>query len=365
VVESYQEIENISARSFAWQDLITFYRYRRQIVSTDSAQILTRGGPTSPVALLSRLNPSLGSYTSISPAVNGSKPIIGHMQYAAGERSAHLAFLMPEDNLNQPELAQLLENIAIQAGTWGAFHLLAEAEENSCAMEGLRKAGFSVYAWQRIWKFSQEEGNKSSSEGNKSSSEGNKSSSEGNKTGSSKNGSNGHNGHGHTGHLRGSPWIPAAGIDENAIRNLYQSLVPPLVQSAEPLTTRRSSGWIYRQDDEILAYVEGLYGPNGIYLQPLIHPAIENVSQLISQLLARLPNRLGRPVYMAVRSYQAWLETVVRDLECQVGPRQALLVKHLVAQQRAAVLVTRHSVLEKYTAEPTAPMVHNSTTTGK
>jgi hypothetical protein len=338
---------------------MTFYRYRRQIVSTDSAQTLTRGGPASPVALLSRLNPSLGSYTCISPAAGGSKPIIGHMQYTAGERSAHLVFLMPEDNLNQPELAHLLENIAFQAGTWGAFHLLAEAEENSCAMEGLRKAGFSVYAWQRIWKFSQEEGNKNSSTGNKNSSLGNKS-------GSDKNGSNGHNGHSHNGHPRGSAWIPAAGIDENAIRNLYQSLVPPLVQSAEPLAARRLPGWIYRQDDEILAYVEGLYGPHGIYLQPLIHPAIENVSQLISQLLARLPNRLGRPVYMAVRSYQAWLETIVRDLECQVGPRQAMMVKHLVAQQRAAVVATtRHSVLEKYTAEPTVPMVHNSTTTGK
>jgi hypothetical protein len=254
------------------------------------------------------------------------------MQYTAGERSAQLIFLMPEDGLNQPGLAQLLENIAVQAGTWGAFHLLAEAEENSCAMEGLRKSGFSVYAWQRIWKFSQD------GDGNK-------------------NGSNGH--------LRGSPWLPAAGIDENAIRNLYQSLVPPLVQSAEPLSTRRLPGWIYRQDDEILAYVEGLYGPHGIYLQPLIHPAIENVSQAISQLLARLPSRLGRPVYMAVRSYQAWLETIVRDLECQVGPRQAMMVKHLVLQQRAAVVAARHSVLEKYTAEPTVPMVHNSTTSGK
>ena len=75
------------------------------------------------------------------------------MQYTAGDRSAHIVFLMPDEGLNQPELAGLLENLAVQAGQWGAFHLLAEVEENSCAMDGLRRSGFSVYAWQRIWKF--------------------------------------------------------------------------------------------------------------------------------------------------------------------------------------------------------------------
>ncbi len=156
-------------------------------------------------------------------------------------------------------------------------------------------------------------------------------------------------------------WEPATGVDEVMIRNLYQSLVPPLVQSAEPLTSRRLAGWVYRQDGDILAYVEGINGPQGIYLQPLIHPGVENVSQVLANLLAHQRNPLGRPIYMPIRSYQAWLEAVVRDLECQVGPRQALMVKHLVAQQRVAVPAVRHSVLEKYTAEPTVPMVHNST----
>ncbi len=76
-------------------------------------------------------------------------------------------------------------------------------------------------------------------------------------------------------------------------------------------------------------------------------------------------NPLGRPIYMAIRSYQAWLEAIVRELDCQVGPRQALLVKHLVVQQQVAVQVARHSVLEKYTAEPTVPLINNSTAANK
>ena len=292
------------------------------MVCTNSAKALTHGSPVGPVAFLARLNPALGSYTCVAPASNGSIPLIGQMQYTAGDRSARICFLMPEEGLTQPVLTNLLEHLCEQAGSWGAFHLLAEAEENSCTMEGLRRSGFSVYAWQRIWKF----------------------------TPQAENGKSAH------------VWQPAVSVDEFNIRSLFQSLVPPLVQSAEPFTSRRPMGWVYRQEGEILAYVEGIYGPHGIYLQPLIHPAVENVSQVLSNLLAHQPNPLNRPIYLSIRSYQAWLETVVRDLECQVGPRQALMVKHLVLQQRAMVTV-RHSVLEKYTPEPTVPLVHNSTTT--
>jgi hypothetical protein len=239
---------------------------------------------------------------------------------------------MPEDALNQPELSSLLEHLAAQAGAWGAFHLLAEIEESSCALEGMRRSGFSVYAWQRIWKYS---------------------------PGGEPSGGNGSSDHLSKNGLQA--WRPAASVDENSIRSLYQALVPPLVQSAEPLTSGKLPGWVYRQEGEILAYVEGMYGPHGIYLQPLIHPAVENVSQVLASLLGRQPTLLGRPIYLAIRSYQAWLETVVRDLECQIGPRQALMVKHLVLHQRDA-LPARHLVLEKYSTEPTAPMIHNSTT---
>ena len=287
----------------------------------------------------------MGVYTCIQSYADSTLPLVGQIQYIGGERSARVAYLLPDEGLAQPGVIELLERLAVQAGSWGAFHLLAEAEEGSCAMEGLRKAGFSVYAWQRIWKFAHEGPTRDKNSG--------------------KNGSRARadNGHDETSLVKppDCQWRPAASVDEITIRNLYQSLVPPLVQSAEPLSQRRLSGWVYLQDGEIMAYVEGIHGPNGIYLQPLIHPALENISQAVSSLLAQQRNPLGRPIYLAVRSYQAWLETVVRDLECQIGPRQALMAKHLVVQQMAAVRVARHSVLEKYSAEPTAPMVHNST----
>lgn len=322
----------MNARPFAWHDILTFYRYRRHLVCTDNAQALTQGNPVGPVAILARLNPSVGSYTGFYASSNGKPPLVGHMRHGTGERSARIEFLMPEDGLNQPGLVELLEHLAAQAGTWGAFHLLAEIDENNCALEGMRRSGFSVYAWQQIWKYL--------------------SAAETSPTARATNGN----------HKNTPPgWKSATSIDEISIRNLYQSLVPPLVQSAEPLTTRKLTGWVYQQQGETLAYVDATYGPHGIYLQPLIHPAVENVNQVLSDLLDRQPTRLGRPVFLAIRSYQAWLETAASNLEFQVGPRQALLVKHLVLHQRDAVS-TRQTVLEKYSTEPTAPMIQNITT---
>lgn len=318
-------VEPISVRSFAWRDIYTFYRYRQQIVCTDSAQALTQGSPVGPMALLARLNPAMGNYTAVCTARSSGLPLIGHLQYAAGDRSARIIFLLPEEALAQPELNDLLEHLAVQAGSWGAFHLLAEVDENSAALEGLRRTGFSVYAWQQIWRYAP-----------------------------ASQASNGREKNGF------SSWRPAASIDEIAIRNLYQQLVPPLVQSAEPLVERRLTGWVYQKQGEVLAYVEALHGPQGVYLQPIVHPAVEDVNHVLASMLGKQASQTGRPVYLAVRSYQAWLETVICDLECQVGPRHALVVKHLVLQQRVAMPAIR-GVLEKYTAEPTVPMVQNST----
>jgi hypothetical protein len=54
------------------------------------------------------------------------------------------------------------------------------------------------------------------------------------------------------------------------------------------------------------------------------------VSEKLSALIGNLPDRRNRPVYVCVRSYQAWLEPVLADLGAKSGQRQAVMVKHLV-----------------------------------
>jgi hypothetical protein len=67
----------------------------------------------------------------------------------------------------------------------------------------------------------------------------------------------------------------------------------------------------------------------GVVLSPLIHPEAANVSEKLASLISNLPDRRNRPVYVCVRSYQAWLEPVLADLGAKGADRQAVMVKHL------------------------------------
>jgi len=82
-------------------------------------------------------------------------------------------------------------------------------------------------------------------------------------------------------------------------------------------------------DGDTKCYVSLASGAQGIVMTPLIHPEATNVEMKLSSLLNCIPERRGRPVYLCVRSYQAWLEPALEDLGANAAPRQAVMVKHL------------------------------------
>ncbi|HVP21478.1 MAG TPA: hypothetical protein VMS73_06415 [Anaerolineaceae bacterium] len=305
----------------------------------DSALLLTRGNPAGFTANLGRLHPARGFYTGVTTGSKDNPPLIGQVIYRLGNRSARLSFIAPNAICDSPDLPGLLEGLAWHAGEWGAFHVLGELEEICPAFDSMRRAGFSVYAWQRVWQLPFQAASS-------------KTNGQPRLPAPYRPGSDG-----------GSPheavWQPVREEDDWAVRNLFQNLVPPLAQSAEPLSVRRQRGLIYRQGSEIMAYVEGVFGPRGIYLYPLIHPDIEDVGSLISALPPSLAPLLGRPVYMAVRSYQAWMETTLTELGARSTPRQALMVKHMTQAQRVP-LSARLVQIEGRQIEPAKTVAQNS-----
>jgi hypothetical protein len=290
---------------------------REDILCLDSALALTRGSPVGMSAALAQLRPTRGNFTGVASGDDGRPSLFGQMNYTAGNRSARLAFVAPGREAASPLLTGLLEGLAYQAGEWGAFHLLGEVDELSPAFEALRKSGFSVYAWQRIWKVKP-----APADGNPQ-----------------------------------SAWQPVSATDEIAVRSLYQNLVPPLVQSAEPLPNRRLRGLAYRHKQEIMGYADWVQGPRGLFLHPVVHPDLTEHSELLRSLVHSLP-LMGRPVYLAVRSYQSWLETALADLPAESSPRHALLVKHLATLQRVP-LSARLGVEARSSEVPTASMVNH------
>jgi hypothetical protein len=91
---------------------------------------------------------------------------------------------------------------------------------------------------------------------------------------------------------------------------------------------------------------------------------VEETPALLTILIARLLPEPNRPVYAAVRSYEAWLEPLFEDLGASVGPRQALLVRHLANAARVMQALPRLGMLEKR-VEPGAPIARSMQVNGE
>ena len=233
--------------------------------------------------LLAYMNPARHVYSAIA---NGeSESVLGGIIHSREEPFAKLLYLAPASQLNHPNLPALIENLSAQAGGWGAFHVLAEVDETGDVFVPLRKAGFSVYAWQRMWEIS-----------------------------------------GETESTTSLDWTRVRSIHLPAVQSLFHQIVPPLLHPIEP-QPKTPIGWI--SNDGTKCYVSVTHGVYGIVLTPLIHPEEKDVSAKLAALISNLPDRRDRPVYVCVRSYQAWLEPVLADLGAKAAARQAVMVKHL------------------------------------
>ena len=283
---------NMSIRPLAILDLPYLYGFRDEAVELDATRTLTRGNPLGAVGLLSYINPSQHVYSVIA---NGEKKsVLGGITHANGETFAKLYYIAPSSQIDHPDLPALIENLIEQAGMWGAFHVLAEVDETNDAFISLRNSGFSVYAWQRMWDVSEITGSNSK-----------------------------------------SSWTRVNSVHAPSVQSLYQQIVPPLLHPIEP-QPKASGGWMCNEGEK--CYVSMSHGSQGIVLTPLIHPEATDVSKKLSALLSNLPDRRNRPVYICVRSYQAWLEPVLADLGAKATERQAVMVKHLVHMVKDAAL---------------------------
>lgn len=273
----------MSIRPLAIFDLPYLYSFRDQAIGLDTARTLTRGNPLGAVGLFAYVNPVRHIYSAI---VNGERePVLGGVIHSREETFAKLLFIAPSSQLDHPDLPELIESLSAQAGEWGAFHVLAEVDERNDAFVALRKAGFSVYAWQRMWDVSEITEINHSVE-----------------------------------------WTRIQSVHRPAVQSLYYQIVPPLLQPVEP-QPRSTMGWLCKEG--LKCYISATQGAYGIVLSPLIHPEVTNVSEKLASLISNLPDRRNRPVYVCVRSYQAWLEPVLADLGAKGADRQAVMVKHL------------------------------------
>jgi hypothetical protein len=300
----------MTVRSLDLLDLPFLSRYLQDVLSLDSARFLTRGNPLGAMALLAYLDPRRNIYTAISR--ENSDSLMGQVVLNEREASARLTFIAPAENVNGLALP-LLDHLAVKAGDWGALHLLAEVDEDSPAFKSLRQAGFAMYAWQRVWKLPEVKG------------------------------------------VAGeSAWQPVEETDWPAVQSLHGQIVPALIQPVDALP-KQATGRVCRAGAEIQAYVREDGGPAGVWIQPLVPPDSACAPEQLTGLAGAVTGADRRPVYVCVRSYQAWLESALNELGAKAGARQAVMVKRLAktVKELQAVPVMEKALAK---AKPAAPV---------
>lgn len=231
--------------------------------------------------------------------------------------SAQIHFLLTSGGAAR-DLTPLLEGLVKEAGAWGAKQVVAEISPESEIYPELRQAGFFVFAKQRLFKIDSEPTLSPGLERH---------------------------------------WRLWNSDDIPAMRVLYHALVPALMRSVEPLTRLEKLGLVYYDDaGELQAFVDLVYGPVGIWVLPFINPQSSvDMADLLVQLVQDLPDPGGRPVYLAARSYQPWIENALDSLGVQSSPEQALVAKYLALRQPERAELAFQG-LHNGNAEPTFPI---------
>lgn len=245
--------------------------------------------------------------------------LISQILHQSGDRSARLNFLVSDPSNSDDGISELWDYLCYKAGEMGAVNVLAQLEETDPFFESLKRAGFTAYGWEAAWKLPGKVDSSAVSESN---------------------------------------WTIANQTDEPQLRNLFQSLVPPIVQAAESFSNGGTRRLVYRVNDEIIAYIESSNGPAGLYLKPLVHPSAVDINSLLIDLADQFSD-MGQPVYLQVRSYQAWLLNTLESIGGESSAHFTLLVKHLAIMQRNGVVISNRKMADNRRTEPTTPMVNN------
>ena len=284
-----------------WRDLKLVRRVSEQGICLDSQLAYTRGANTFQTMLLDLVTPGSSAYTLVArPSEDGEQAALGQILHRHGDPHARLTIVGPQESLAETIGSKLLDGLADAAGERGAHHLIAEVDEDNSVFESLRRAGYAIFARQRIWKLADTQ----------------------KRNPPSKNGA----------------WRGSESSDEEAISQLYLNLVPVMVQQVEVPPRPKKVDFVHYAEGELLGYLDIERGPRGVWVQPYLHPAAQSPAELLTSFIEDYSDNRKRPLYFNVRSYQGGVMHGLERLGFIVHRDQAVMVKRLAALVRHPAL---------------------------
>lgn len=268
-------------------------------------RLLTRGSPLGLRNQLARIRPDLDVSTLVYEG-RPQPPAYAQMRHYAGEATAALSFAILAPMQIAQKLPVLLDDLTELAGDWQVLALLADIPEGSELMPSFRRSSFIVWARQTVFQLNWER-KRSGIEA-----------------------------------WDWRPWLPT---DLPAMQSLHHRLVPGQFQAIEAVTRKRLQGLVLKDHQgRLLAYADLDQGPKGFWAQVFALPEMNDPLALnaLGAALAENFDLLGRPIFLACRSYQPWLQELAAQCGMPAADDRALLVRFLsryardLAQQEAA-----------------------------
>jgi hypothetical protein len=285
-------------RSFSIRDFAKLQKNRDSGTFLNSRRTLLWGkGLISVGALSAPISNTTGVFTAISQTADGI-PCVGQAIHSTGAQFAYFTFLTQNENSETISPIEVIQNLSHQAGERGAFCMISEVDEESVAFNIFKKAKFNVFSHQQIWEI--------------------------NNNSDLKNGK--------------SQWQEASSEDEFNIGKLYNAIVPAMVQKIEAPPWKSHKGFVNYQDNQLMAFVEIISGPNGVWVQPYIHPDLDHPKKYLIQLFNLLGNRSRKPIFICIRAYQSWLNSRLESMSANLISNQVLMAKHMTIKYKTAPL---------------------------
>lgn len=239
--------------------------------------------------------------------------------------SAVISYIAPALQVNHYTAdiwGRLLDHAAMQSGKLGVQHLLAEAPEDSLAVEVLQRAGYAIYLRQDILRLVRTRLS-----------------------------------------IRAEPVMrPCEARDQWGVQQLVVNTVPRLAQLAEGLPRMYRSGavrcYVLEEAAEIVAYLQVRRGPEGAWFNVLMHPGAEaRASAVIEYGLSLFGPNWNAPIYCCVRRYQEWLRRPLESQGFEPYASTVVMVKHLaklISEPEAAKVnaLESHAKVTAHVAHP-------------
>jgi hypothetical protein len=278
------------SRAITLTDLPLLRRLSGRGILLDTELSLTQDTHGVPSSHLSSLLFNRGVYTFV--ARDESQQVLGQFRYKPDDVNAHILYLAPAlDEVSDDSVwLAILDAMTREAGKMGAHTLIGEVDTQSRLYETLRQARFACYVRQTIW-------------------------------------------HHAPSHARQRVTLSEeTSNDQIGIMSLICHTIPTLQQGvATP--NNDCNGLVYRHNGQVEAYIAYSEGKNGVYLIPYIHPDIARfASDILESAVAHIGSQL--PIYVCVRSYQAWLNDAVCNMNFQPVTEQAIMVRQIAAGVR-------------------------------